>query len=104
MSDIERERPMLAVVDNGNDADINLGLGRHAETPAVVFLSYSHDNEEHRTRVLSLSERLRRDGFDARLDRYVNGSPAQGWPRWMLDQLDDAVWVLVVCTETYYFS
>ncbi len=72
-----------------------------AEHP-VVFISYSHDSDEHRERVLGLSERLREDGFDTRLDCYVNGSPAEGWPRWMLDRLDEATFVLVVCTETYY--
>ena len=71
-------------------------------TPRVVFISYSHDSDDHRRRVLGLSERLRRDGFETRLDRYVKGSPSMGWPRWMLNQLDDADWVLVVCTETYY--
>lgn len=68
----------------------------------AVFLSYSHDSDEHRDKVLGLAERLRRDGFDARLDQYVNGTPEQGWPRWMLDGLDEASFVLVVCTETYY--
>ena len=70
--------------------------------PQVVFISYSHDSDEHRERVLGLSERLRQDGFDTQLDRYVNGAPAEGWPRWMLDRLDEAAFVLVVCTETYY--
>ena len=68
----------------------------------TVFISYSHDSDEHRERVLALSERLREDGIETLLDRYVNGSPKQGWPRWMLDQLDVADSVLVVCTETYY--
>ena len=68
----------------------------------TVFISYSHDSDEHREKVLGLSERLRKDGIETRLDQYVNGSPAQGWPRWMLDQLDAADSVLVVCTETYY--
>jgi SEFIR domain len=67
-----------------------------------VFISYSHDSDEHRERVLSFSERLRADGIDTVLDQYVNGSPQQGWPRWMLDQLDVADSVLVVCTQTYY--
>lgn len=67
-----------------------------------IFISYSHDSDEHRERVLALSERLRRDGIETLLDQYVNGSPPQGWPRWMLDQLDAADFVLVVCTETYY--
>jgi tetratricopeptide (TPR) repeat protein len=70
--------------------------------PKVVFLSYSHDSPEHRRRVLQLSQRLRADGLDTRLDQYVNGTPDEGWPRWMLDRLDEADWVVVICTETYY--
>ena len=68
----------------------------------TVFISYSHDSDAHRERVLGLSERLRADGIVTILDQYVTGSPAGGWPRWMLDQLDLADYVLVICTETYY--
>jgi TIR domain len=68
----------------------------------VVFISYSHDSDEHREKALGLAARLRQDGVDAQLDHYVNGTPEQGWPRWMLDRLDKADFVLVVCTETYY--
>jgi len=68
----------------------------------TVFISYSHDSDAHRERVLALSERLREDGIETVLDQYENGAPKQGWPRWMLDQLDAAEFVLVVCTETYY--
>ena len=68
----------------------------------TVFISYSHDSEEHREKVLALSERLREDGIETILDQYVNGSPPGGWPRWMLDQLDTADSVIVVCTEIYY--
>src|SRR2546427_684773 len=67
-----------------------------------VFISYSHDSEAHCKRVLALSERLRADGIETVLDQYLNGSPLQGWPRWMLDQLDAADFVLVICTRTYY--
>jgi len=72
------------------------------EPDTVVFISYSHDSDNHRAHVLSLSERLRQDGINTILDRYVNGSPAEGWPRWMLNGLDAAARVLCVCTETYY--
>ena len=65
-----------------------------------VFISYSHDSESHRERVLGLSERLRRDGVETSLDQYVTGAPDEGWPRWALNQLDAAGHVLVVCTET----
>jgi hypothetical protein len=68
----------------------------------TVFISYSHDSDEHRERVLGLSERLRKDGIETLLDQYVDGTPTEGWPRWMLNQLDAADFVLVVCTETYY--
>ncbi len=68
----------------------------------TVFISYSHDSDEHREQVLGLSERLRMDGIETRLDQYVNGTPEEGWPRWMMNQLDAADFVLVVCTETYY--
>jgi len=67
-----------------------------------VFISYSHDPDSHRKRVLELSERLRQDGIETQLDRYISGTPAEGWPRWMLNQLDWATSVLAVCTETYY--
>ncbi len=67
-----------------------------------VFISYSHDSDEHRERVLALSERLRADGIETVLDQYLNGSPLKGWPRWMLDQIDEADSVLVICTQIYY--
>ena len=67
-----------------------------------VFISYSHDSPEHRQHVLGLAERLRTDGVDAEIDQYVAGTPEEGWPRWMLNRLDWADFVLVVCTETYY--
>jgi SEFIR domain-containing protein/NB-ARC domain-containing protein len=68
----------------------------------TVFISYSHDSLEHSERVLALSERLRDDGIETRLDQYVKGAPIEGWPRWMLNRLDEADSVIVVCTETYY--
>lgn len=71
-------------------------------TQKTVFISYSHDSEAHREQVLNLSERLRLDGVETVLDRYINGTPSEGWPRWMLNQLDVADFVLVVCTPTYY--
>lgn len=67
-----------------------------------VFISYSHDDEAHRKRVLGLAERLRLDGFETMIDQYVEGTPPQGWPRWMLNQIDWADHILLVCTSNYY--
>lgn len=65
-----------------------------------VFISYSHDSEEHKDRVFDLSERLIDDGVDSQIDQYEI-SPLGGWPRWTRNQIKDADYVLVVCTEKY---
>jgi SEFIR domain len=67
-----------------------------------VFISYSHDSTEHKELVLRFAQRLRKDGVDAQIDQFVGGRPREGWPRWMLDKLDWAEFVLLICTEPYY--
>ncbi len=66
-----------------------------------VFISYSHDSTEHITRILQLSNRLRADGIDSYVDQYEM-SPPEGWARWALHKIEEADFVIVVCTETYY--
>jgi hypothetical protein len=73
-----------------------------ASSPPRVFISYSHDSTEHKELVLRFAQRLRKDGIDAQIDQFVGGRPREGWPRWMLDKLDWAEFVLLICTETYY--
>lgn len=70
-------------------------------TPPKVFISYSHDSVEHQERVLSLADRLRADGIDAEIDQY-NIAPAEGWPLWCEQQIENADFVLMVCTEIYH--
>ncbi len=65
-----------------------------------VFISYSHDSQEHKDRVLELADRLREDGIDCTIDQYEE-SPAEGWQRWMLNQVEAATFVLVACSEQY---
>ena len=66
-----------------------------------VFISYSHDSDEHRDFVRGIADRLRKDGVDCLIDRYINGFPPEGWQRWMENQIEAADFVLLVCTETY---
>jgi hypothetical protein len=73
-----------------------------APSPPRVFISYSHDSTEHEELVLRFAQRLRKDGVDAQIDQFDGGRPTEGWPRWMLDKLDWAEFVLLICTETYY--
>ncbi len=65
-----------------------------------VFISYSHDSQEHKKRVLELANRLCREGIDCHIDQYEI-APPEGWPQWMEKQIAWADYVVVVCTETY---
>jgi formylglycine-generating enzyme required for sulfatase activity len=71
------------------------------KVPSKVFISYSHDGPEHEERVLDLADRLREDGIDAEVDQYLQ-SPPEGWPAWCESQIENADFVLMVCTETYH--
>jgi hypothetical protein len=42
-----------------------------------VFISYSHDSQEHKDRILALANRLRAGGIDCNIDQYEE-SPAEG--------------------------
>lgn len=66
-----------------------------------VFISYSHDSEEHRDRAFRLCEELRLSLIDATIDQYEEEDPPQDWPTWMFQQLDGADYVLMICTEPY---
>jgi len=72
-----------------------------AEQTSKVFITYSHDSEEHKTAVLKLAQQLRDDGLDCQIDQFHLGGPTEGWPRWMQRSVEEADFVLVVCTETY---
>lgn len=68
--------------------------------PPVVFISYSHDSQEHKHWVLNLATRLRRSGVDAILDQWDIG-PGGDLPHFMEQSLAKAARVLMVCTERY---
>ena len=67
-----------------------------------VFISYSHDSEDHKARVAALAERLRAEGISIVLDSdKLPGGPDEGWPQWSERQVKEADIVLVACTLTY---
>jgi hypothetical protein len=65
-----------------------------------VFISYSHDNREHRARVLTLADRLRDDGVDAEIDQYEQ-APDGGWYDHCIAEIRGADFVLIAFTATY---
>ena len=66
-----------------------------------VFISYSWDSQEHKNSVLDLADQLRSHGIDCNIDQY-EVSPSEGWLNWMLNQVEESDFVLLVCTEKYY--
>lgn len=66
-----------------------------------VFVSYSHDNDEHAARVLALADHLIANGIEVIIDQN-DPHPDIGWPLWMETNLDAADFVLMICTGTYY--
>lgn len=65
-----------------------------------VFISYSHDSQEHKKWVLDLATRLRNVGVDAILDQWDLG-PGDDIPHFMERNLAAADRVLMICTEKY---
>lgn len=70
------------------------------DRPPRVFISYAQESDQHSACVLALANRLRNDGVDARIDRYFDWVD-HGWRAWMNEQIEEADWVLVVCTAEY---
>lgn len=70
------------------------------QTPTKVFISYSWDSEDHKKNVLQLANSLKDYGIDSKIDRYQQ-APSEGWYRWMMNQIEESNFVLVVCTEKY---
>ena len=66
-----------------------------------VFISYAHESTELANTVLGLSDYLRSQGIDAEIDQYEE-SPPEGWPKWMMRQVQEAEYVLIVCSKLFY--
>jgi hypothetical protein len=76
---------------------------------ANVFLSYRHENDEHRARVRDLALRLENAGVTVVLDQFAQerefngGGPPEGWPQWSTAQAGSPDHkVLIVGTPAWF--
>jgi hypothetical protein len=70
-------------------------------TPPRVFISYSHDSEEHKDLVRQFATFLRAQlGVDVQLDQWADG-PRIDWSLWATKQLTEADFVLVIASPDY---
>ena len=65
-----------------------------------VFVSYSHDTQEHKQWVLELATRLRSSGIDAVIDQWELG-PGDDLPHFMESNLASVDRVIMICTDRY---
>ena len=69
-------------------------------TTPKVFVSYSHDSQDHKKWVLDLSTRLRNNGVDAIIDQWEL-KPGDDLPHFMETHLANSDYVLMICTDRY---
>lgn len=101
------ERLLSAAQERGTQVDKQTPENSN---PPRVFISYSHDYdackkvglepEAHKKRVFALAEQLRDEGVLCVIDQQI-ANPPEGWPRWMMNKIEESDFVLVVSTETY---
>jgi TIR domain len=71
------------------------------ETPVpTVFISYSHEDADHKRWVLGLAETLRTNGVEVLFDAW-DLRPGDDVPKFMERGVRDAKRVLMICTEAY---
>ena len=69
-------------------------------TPPVVFISYSHDSDEHKDWVVQFACELREAGIDVRFDEWDTG-PGDDLAKFMEKSVAESDRVVMVCTESY---
>lgn len=66
----------------------------------TVFISYSHDSDQHKNWVLQIATRLRSNGVNAIIDRW-NLKLGSDLPSFMEKGLSKSNRIICVCSETY---
>ncbi len=65
-----------------------------------VFVSYSHDSQDHKKWVLDFATRLRSSGVDAILDQWEL-KPGDDLPHFMETHLANSDYILMICSDRY---
>jgi hypothetical protein len=65
-----------------------------------AFISYSHDNLDHKKWVNELATKMRNNGIDAILDQWEL-MPGGDLPHFMETNLESSDYIVMVCTESY---
>lgn len=66
-----------------------------------VFVSYSWDNKEHEDWVISFTNKLRENGIDAEIDKFITQEGTVNLNRMMVEKINKADFTVIVMTENY---
>lgn len=66
-----------------------------------IYISYLQESEELRQKVLNLADQFNANGLDCAIDQY-EVVPANGWPQWRINRINEADYVLLICTRSYF--
>ena len=66
-----------------------------------VFISYSWDDDLHKSWVVNLMNRLREEGVNAEIDRSITQQGTINLNRLMVEKVRDNDFIIVVLTENY---
>lgn len=66
-----------------------------------ALVSYSWDSEDHKTWVREISQRLRLNGVDVKLDQW-HVKPGQSLTQFMEREVAECDHVIIICTPNYY--
>jgi archaellum biogenesis ATPase FlaH len=94
---IENLESHASLKSEGTYPEVYMGSGK---TYPKVYISYTHDSQEQKDRVLDLADSLWSKGINCSIDQYEE-SPKDGWLRWMWTEIERADFVLIICTEKY---
>lgn len=75
-------------------------LNNNESRTPKVFISYSWEDDEHKSWVRSFADHLLYDGVDVSLDQY-DLSLGDRLPQFMEQEISNADYVLIICTPTY---
>ena len=110
LTGLESNNHQIITINASRTSQQRKGMTMDGAEHKFAFISYTHDCDvwdkkgqdplTHKKRVSTLEKKLHSEGVLCIFDQQID-SPPETWPRWMMNKIEDAGYVLVVCTETY---
>lgn len=98
ISDWESKASLSDIIEEKVGEKVEISPSSGKKHPHI-FISYSWDNDEHQEWVMGFAEKLRSNGINAQMDRYL--TPGRDLVKFMQDEIRESDIVLVIITPNY---